>query len=47
MGSHAEHGNQAEKPVTELYKACIPFMLVLLFALLLITYIPAISLVFL
>jgi C4-dicarboxylate transporter DctM subunit len=36
-----------KKPVTELYKACIPFMLVLLFALLLITYVPALSLVFL
>lgn len=36
-----------KKPVTELYKACIPFMLVLLLALLLITYIPALSLMFL
>jgi len=36
-----------KKPVTELYKACVPFMLVLLFALLLITYIPALSLMFL
>lgn len=36
-----------KKPVTELYKACIPFMLVLLFALALITYIPALSLMFL
>jgi len=36
-----------KKPVTELYKACIPFMLVLLVALLLITYIPALSLMFL
>lgn len=35
------------KPITELYKACIPFMLVLLFALALITYIPALSLAFL
>jgi C4-dicarboxylate transporter DctM subunit len=35
------------KPVTELYRACIPFMLVLLFALLLITYVPALSLMFL
>jgi tripartite ATP-independent transporter DctM subunit len=35
------------KPITELYKACIPFMLVLLSALALITYIPALSLVFL
>lgn len=32
------------KPVTELYRACIPFMLVLLLAVLLITYIPALSL---
>jgi C4-dicarboxylate transporter DctM subunit len=36
-----------KKPVTELYKACIPFMLVLLFALALITYVPALSLMFL
>jgi len=36
-----------KKPVTELYKACVPFMLVLLFALLLITYVPALSLMFL
>ena len=36
-----------KKPITELYKACIPFMLVLLFAVLLITYIPALSLAFL
>ncbi len=36
-----------KKPVTELYRACIPFMLVLLFALLLITYVPALSLMFL
>jgi len=36
-----------KKPVTELYKACIPFMLVLLFALLLITYVPALSMMFL
>ncbi len=35
------------KPITELYQATIPFMFVLLFALLLITYIPAISLGFL
>ncbi len=36
-----------KKPVTELYKACIPFMLVLLFALVLITYVPALSMMFL
>ena len=34
------------KPITELYRACIPFMLVLLTALLMITYIPALSLFF-
>lgn len=33
-----------KKPVTELYHACIPFMLVLFLAVLLITYIPALSL---
>ncbi|ROS01490.1 tripartite ATP-independent transporter DctM subunit [Sinobacterium caligoides] len=32
------------KPVTELYSAALPFMAVLIFALLLITYIPAITL---
>jgi C4-dicarboxylate transporter, DctM subunit len=36
-----------KKPVTELYHACIPFMFVLLFAVLLITYIPQLSLMFL
>lgn len=36
-----------KKPITELYRATIPFMLVLLFAVLLITYIPALSLMFL
>jgi tripartite ATP-independent transporter DctM subunit len=36
-----------KKPITELYRACIPFMLVLLFAVLLITYIPEISLILL
>ena len=35
------------KPVTELYRATIPFMFVLLFALVLITYIPELSLFFL
>lgn len=34
------------KPITELYRATIPFMLVLLVALLLITYIPELSLMF-
>lgn len=33
------------RPITELYSACLPFMLVLLVALLMITYIPWISLV--
>ena len=33
-----------KKPITELYVASWPFMLVLLVALLLITYIPGISL---
>lgn len=36
-----------KKPITELYQACIPYMLVLLFAVLLITYIPALSMAFL
>jgi len=36
-----------KKPVSELYSASWPFFLVLLAALILITYIPAISLVFL
>ncbi len=35
------------KPITELYKASIPFMIVLLIALLIITYWPGLSLVFL
>lgn len=35
-----------KKPLLELYSACWPFMLVLLVALLLITYIPGISLAF-
>lgn len=35
-----------KKPITELYQATIPFMLVLLVALLLITYIPELSLMF-
>jgi len=33
-----------KKPISELYKATIPFMLVLLIALLVITYVPALSL---
>jgi tripartite ATP-independent transporter DctM subunit len=36
-----------DKPVTELYQAAIPFMIVLFAAVLLITYWPALSLVFL
>ena len=33
-----------ERPVVELYRACLPFMIVLLGVLILITYIPALSL---
>ncbi len=33
-----------KKPVTELYKASIPFLFLLLFALILITYVPSLSL---
>ena len=36
-----------ERPVIELYAACLPFMAVLLVALLIITYVPALSLWFL
>ena len=36
-----------ERPVLELYAACLPFMAVLLVALLIITYVPALSLWFL
>jgi tripartite ATP-independent transporter DctM subunit len=36
-----------KRSITELYEATIPFMLVLLIALLVITYVPAVSLVFL
>ena len=36
-----------DKPITELYQAAIPFMIVLLIAVLIITYWPALSLVFL
>lgn len=35
-----------KKPITDLYKACLPFMLVLLLTLVLITYIPWLSLAF-
>ncbi len=35
-----------KKPITELYKATLPFMFILLFVVLLITYIPQLSLVF-
>jgi len=35
-----------KKPVTELYRAAVPFMLVLLAAVLIITYVPWLSLVF-
>jgi tripartite ATP-independent transporter DctM subunit len=36
-----------DKPIIELYQAAIPFMIVLLAAVLIITYVPALSLVFL
>jgi TRAP-type C4-dicarboxylate transport system permease large subunit len=36
-----------DKPIMELYQAAIPFMIVLLAAVLIITYVPALSLVFL
>ena len=36
-----------DRPVLELYAACLPFMVVLLIALLIITYVPALSLWFL
>ena len=36
-----------KRPITELYRATIPFMMVLLVALLIITYVPAVSLIFL
>lgn len=35
-----------ERPVLELYRACLPFMVVLLFVLLLVTYVPQLSLWF-
>ncbi len=36
-----------KRPITELYQATIPFMLVLLVALVIITYVPEVSLIFL
>ena len=36
-----------KRPIMELYQATIPFMLVLLVALLIITYVPEVSLIFL
>ncbi len=33
-----------ERPITELYRASFPFLLLLLFALIIITYVPALSL---
>ena len=36
-----------DRSITDLYRATIPFMFVLLLALAIITYVPAISLVFL
>ncbi|HIG39168.1 MAG: TRAP transporter large permease subunit [bacterium] len=36
-----------KRPITELYQATIPFMLVLLVALIIITYVPEVSLIFL
>ena len=36
-----------DRPITELYRATIPFMFVLLFALIVMTYIPEVSLAFL
>jgi TRAP-type C4-dicarboxylate transport system permease large subunit len=36
-----------EKPVVDLYRAALPFMLVLLVCVLIITYWPALSLIFL
>ena len=39
-------GYRFERPITEIYRATIPFMLVLLIAVLIITYVPYLSLVF-
>jgi len=36
-----------DKSITELYRATLPFMAVLLVALVIITYVPAVSLIFL
>jgi C4-dicarboxylate transporter DctM subunit len=36
-----------KRSITELYRATLPFMAVLIIALLIITYVPAVSLVFL
>jgi len=36
-----------ENPIAELYRATLPFFLLLLFAVLIITYVPALSLIFL
>lgn len=36
-----------ERPVTEIYASAVPFMFVMLLALLIITYVPALSLIFL
>lgn len=35
-----------KRPVTELYKASFPYLILLLFALVIITYVPALSLAF-
>jgi C4-dicarboxylate transporter DctM subunit len=35
------------RPITELYRATLPFMAVLIVALLIITYVPEVSLIFL
>ncbi|MBW1940618.1 MAG: TRAP transporter large permease subunit, partial [Deltaproteobacteria bacterium] len=40
-------GYRFKKPITELYRATIPFMIVLFVAVLVITYWPDLSLVFL
>ena len=39
-------GYRFEKPIAQIYRATIPFMLVLLLSVLVITYWPALSLVF-
>ncbi len=40
-------GYRFEKPIDELYRAALPFMLVLFAAVLIITYWPGLSLIFL